>query len=92
MRGVVVGAFGVGSEYLHFLIKHLTISKVRERGEELAVTTSLLRRALSLVGVDAQARLMFDRLELLVLVLQRGGWKGKLCFQPGENLGKPEKG
>ena len=31
-------------------------------------------------------------LKILVLVLQRGSWKKKQCSQPGENLGKPEKG
>ena len=70
VKGVVVGAFGEGSEDLHALIHHLAISRVREAGPqkgrrglvrtqeaELALTTSLLRKALSVVGVRAQARL-----------------------------------
>ena len=59
-----VGAFGEGSEDLHSLIHHLAISRVRvagpqkgRRGQvrteeaELAITTSFLRRSLSVVGV-----------------------------------------
>ena len=78
VKGVVVGAFGEGSEDLHSLIHHLAISRVREAGPqkgrsgqirtqeaELALTTSLLRRALSVVGVRAQARLLLSRLETI---------------------------
>ena len=63
---------------LHSLIHHLAISRVREAGPqkgrsgqirtqeaELALTTSLLRRALSVVGVRAQARLLLSRLETI---------------------------
>ena len=61
---MVVGAFGEGSDDLHSLIHHLAISRVRvagpqkgRRGQmrteeaELALTTSFLRRTLSVVGV-----------------------------------------
>ena len=78
VKGVVVGAFGEGSEDLHSLIHHLAIARVREAGPqkgrsgqirtqeaELALTTSLLRRALSVVGVRAQARLLLSRLETI---------------------------
>ena len=56
----------------------MAISRVREAGPqkgrsgqirtqeaELALTTSLLRRALSVVGVRAQARLLLSRLETI---------------------------
>ena len=70
---------GEASEDLHSLIHHLAIiSRVREAGPqkgrrglmrteeaELALTTSLLRRALSVVGVKAQARLLLGRLEVI---------------------------
>ena len=78
VKGVVVGAFGEGSEDLHSLIHHLAISRVRvagpqkgRRGQvrteeaELALITSFLRRSLSVVGVRAQARLLLGRLEVI---------------------------
>ena len=78
VKGIVVGAFGEGSEDLHSLIHHLAFSRVREPGpqkgrsgqlrmneSELALTTSLLRRALSVVGVKTQARLLLGRLETI---------------------------
>ena len=78
VKGVVVGAFGEGSEDLHSLIHHLAISRVRvagpqkgKRGQErteeaeLAITTSFLRRTLSVVGVRAQAKLLLGRLEVI---------------------------
>ena len=77
IRGLVVGAFGEGSDDLHALIHHLATSRVRvagpqkgRRGQirseeaELALTTSFLRRTLSSVGVRAQARLLLGRLEV----------------------------
>ena len=67
--GIVVGTFAKGSEALHSLIHHLAISRVRvagpqkgKRGQmrtqeaEIALTTSFLRRRLSVCGVRAQAR------------------------------------
>ena len=78
VKGVVVGAFGEGSDDLHSLLHHLAISRVRvagpqkgRRGQmrteeaELALTTSFLRRTLSVVGVRAQARLLLGRLEVI---------------------------
>ena len=78
VKGIVVGAFGEGAEDLHSLIRHLAFSRVREAGPqkgrsgqlrtmeaELALTTSLLRRTLSVVGVKAQARLLLGRLETI---------------------------
>ena len=78
VKGVVVGAFGEGSEDLHSLIHHLATSRVRvagpqkgRRGQvrteeaELALTTSFLRRTLSVVGVRAQAKLLLGRLEVI---------------------------
>ena len=76
--GVVVGAFAEGSEALHSLIHHLAISRVRvagpqkgKRGQmrtqeaEIALTTSFLRRTLSVCGVRAQAKLMLGRLDVI---------------------------
>ena len=78
VKGLVVGAFGEGSDDLHALIHHLASSRVRvagpqkgKRGQmrseeaELALTTAFLRRSLSLVGVRAQARLLLGRLEVI---------------------------
>ena len=78
VRGVVVGAFGEGSDDLHSLIHHLAISRVRvagpqkgRRGQmrteeaELALTTSFL--SLSVVGVRAKTRLLLGRLEVIGL-------------------------
>ena len=78
VKGVVVGAFGEGSDDLHALIHHLASSRVRvagpqkgKRGQvrseqaELALTTAFLRRTLSLVGVRSQARLLLGRLEVI---------------------------
>ena len=78
VKGVVVGAFGEGSDDLHSLIHHLAVSRVRvagpqkgRRGQvrteeaELALTTAFLRRTLSVVGVKAQARLLLGRLEVI---------------------------
>ena len=78
VTAMVVGAFGEGSDDLHSLIHHLAVSRVRvagpqkgRRGQvrseeaELALTTSFLRRTLSVVGVRAQARLLLGRLEVI---------------------------
>ena len=74
----MVGALGEGSEDLHMLIHHLATSRVRvagpkrgKRGQvrteeaELAVTTSFLRRTISVAGVRAQEKLLFSRLEVM---------------------------
>ena len=55
VRGIVVGAFGEGSEHLHNLIHHLAVSRVQVA----------IRRTLSLVRVRAQARLLLGRLEVI---------------------------
>ena len=78
VKGLVVGAFGEGSEDLHMLIHHLATSRVRvagpqmgKRGQvrseeaELAITTSFLRRTLSLAGVRSQSKLLLSRLEVI---------------------------
>ena len=78
VKGLVVGAFGEGSEDLHTLIHHLATSRVRvagpqkgKRGQvrseeaELAITTSFLRRTLSTAGVRAQSKLLLNRLEVI---------------------------
>ena len=78
VKGLVVGAFGEGSEDLHTLIHHLATSRVRvagpqkgKRGQvrseeaELAITTSFLRRTLSTAGVRAQSKLLLSRLEVI---------------------------
>ena len=78
VKGLVVGAFGEGSEDLHTLIHHLATSRVRvagpqkgKRGQvrseeaELAITTSFLRRTLSLAGVRSQSKLLLSRLEVI---------------------------
>ena len=41
------------------------IRQLRTMESELALTTSLLRRALSVVGVKTQARLLLGRLETI---------------------------
>ena len=78
VKGLVIGAFGEASEDLHSLIHHLAVSRVRvagpqkgkrgqERSEvaELAITTSFLRRTLSVAGVRAHAKLLLNRLEVI---------------------------
>ena len=78
VKGLVVGALGEGSEDLHTLIHHLATSRVRVAGPqsrkigqvrteeaELAITTSFLRRTISVAGVRAQAKLFLSRLEMI---------------------------
>ena len=70
--------FHLCSEDLHTLIHHLATSRVRvagpqrgKRGQvrteeaELAITTSFLRRTISLAGVRAQSKLLLSRLEVI---------------------------
>ena len=55
------------------MIHHLTTSRVRVTGPqkkrsekaELAITTFLLKRTLSVAGVRAQAKLLLNRLEVI---------------------------
>ena len=78
VHGIVVGAFGEGSDDLHALINHLAISRVRyagpqlgRRGQlrseeaELALTTTFLRRSLSVCAVRGQAQVLLGRLEVI---------------------------
>ena len=78
IKGIVVGAFGEGSQPLHELIHQLAISRVRMAGPqigkkgqlrseqaEIAITTSFLRRTLSVCGVKGQASTLLGRLETL---------------------------
>ena len=78
VKGIVVGAFGEGSQPLHDLIYHLAASRVRvagpqlgRRGQvrseqaEIALTTAFLRRTLSVCGVKGQASTLLSRLETL---------------------------
>ena len=93
MMGLVVGAFGGCSEDLHTLIRHLAISRVRvagpkkgkrgqERSEEaeLAITTSFLRRILSVAGVRAQAKILLSRLEVIGPVAVANAATGRHLF------------
>ena len=78
VHGIVVGAFGEGSDDLHSLLHHRAVSRVRyagpqvgRRGQlrteeaEIALTTSFLRKSLSVCGVRSQARLLLGRLDVL---------------------------
>ena len=54
------------NDYHHHQNHHqLAEGQLRTMEAELALTTSLLRRALSVVGVKAQARLLLGRLETI---------------------------
>ena len=77
-HGTVVGAFGEASDDLHSLIHHLAVSRVRfarpqvgRRGQvrteeaEIALTTSFLRKSLSVCAVRSQAKLLLGRLDVL---------------------------
>ena len=74
----MVSAFGEASDDLHSLLHHLAVSRVRyagpqvgRRGQlrteeaEIALTTSFLRKSLSVCGVRSQARLLLGRLDVL---------------------------
>ena len=78
VHGIVIGAFGEASDDLHSLIHHLALSRVRyagpqvgRRGQlrteeaEIAITTSFLRKSLSVCSVRSQARLLLGRLEVI---------------------------
>ena len=78
VKGIVVGAFGEGSQPLHDLIRELAISRVRvagpqigKRGQlrseqaEIAIQTAFLRRTLSVCGVKGQTFTLLSRLESL---------------------------
>ena len=78
VHGIVVGAFGEASDDLHSLLHHLAVSRDRyagpqvgRRGQlrteeaEIALTTSFLRKSLSVCGVRSQARLLLGSLDVL---------------------------
>ena len=78
VHGIVIGAFGEASDDLHSLIHHLALSRVRyagpqvgRRGQlrteeaEIAITTSFLRKSLSVCAVRSQAKLLLGRLDVL---------------------------
>ena len=80
VHGIVVGAFGEGSDDLHALIHHLAVSRVRfagpqlgRRGQlrteeaEIALSTSFLRKTLSVCAVRGQAQVLLGRLEVIGL-------------------------
>ena len=95
VKGLVVGAFGEGSEDLHTLIHHLATSRVRvagpqkgKRGQvrteeaELAITTSFLRKTLSVAGVRAHAKLLLSRLEVIGPVAGGHAAAGRRSYAP----------
>lgn len=78
VHGIVVGAFGEGSDDLHSLINHLAVSRVRyagpqlgRRGQlrteeaEIAISTTFLRKTLSICAVRSQAQVLLGRLEVI---------------------------
>ena len=78
IHGIVVGAFGEASDDLHSLIHHLAVSRVRyagpqkgRRGQlrteeaEIALSTSFLRKSLSVCAVRGQARALLGRLDVI---------------------------
>ena len=78
VHGIVVGAFGEGSDDLHALISHLARSRVRYAGPqlgrsglprsedaEIALATSFLRKSLSVCAVRGQAQVLLGRLEVI---------------------------
>ena len=78
IHGIVVGAFGEASDDLHSLIQHLAVSRVRyagpqkgRRGQlrteeaEIALSTSFLRKSLSVCAVRGQARALLGRLDVI---------------------------
>ena len=71
VHGIVVSAFGEGSDDLHALISHLAMSRVRYAGPqlgrsgqprseeaEIALATSFLRKSLSVCAVRGQAQVL----------------------------------
>ena len=73
VRGIVVGAFGEGSDHLHNLIHHLAVSRVQvagpqkgRRGQvrseeaELAITTSFLDGHFPLLELELKPDVYLD--------------------------------
>ena len=78
VHGIVVGAFGEASDDLHSLIHHLAASRVQyagpqkgRRGQlrsveaEITLSTSFLRKTLSVCAVRGQARVLLGRLDVM---------------------------
>ena len=74
MFGLVVGAYGEGSQDLHELVQNLAECKVMAMGlrrgresseEELGIIVGQIRRALSTTAVRAQAQCLLSRLNCL---------------------------
>ena len=76
--GIMVDAFGEGSDDLHALFSHLAMSSVRYAGPqlgrsgqprseeaEIALAASFLRKALSVCAVRGQAQVLLGRLEVI---------------------------
>ena len=71
LYGLVVGAFGEGSQDLHELVQKLAESKVNAMGlrrgregveEEIGVVVGQIRRSLSTTSVRAQAQCLLSRM------------------------------
>ena len=80
VHGIVVSAFGEGSDDLHALISHRARSRVRyagpqlgRRGQprseeaEIALATAFLRKSLSDCAVRGKAQVLLGRLDLEVI-------------------------
>ena len=74
LQGLVVGAFGEGSEDLHSLVNTLAVSRLRAVGlargregadKELGVIVSQIRRTLSTSAVGSQASCLLSRMSCL---------------------------
>ena len=74
LYGLVVGAFGEGSQDLHELIQLLAESRVRAMGlrrgreasdEELGIIMGQIRRSLSTTSIRAQAQCLLARLNCI---------------------------
>ena len=78
VHGIVVGAFGEASDDLHSLIHHFAASRVQyagpqkgRRGQlrsveaEITLSTSFLRKTLSVCAVRGQARVLLGRLDVM---------------------------
>ena len=87
--GLVVGAFGEGSQDLHELVQKLAESKVNAMGlrmgrdsteEEIGVVVGQIRRSLSTTAVRAQAQCLLSRLNC---------WPGICSHGKEEKMGIP---
>ena len=74
LQGLVVGAFGEGSEDLHSLVQTIAESKVKSMGlargrsgteSELGVIVGQVRRMISTVSVRAQVQCLLSRVNMI---------------------------